>query len=93
VHAIVNTVAIDATRLDEAVSQLHDMVVPMAKSSAGFVNGYWLRSADTTKGLSVELYESQAAAEAAVQGRPEGPPPGSPVTLLTTDFMEVVASA
>ena len=92
-HAIVNTVALDPARLDEAVSQLHDMVIPMAKSAEGFVHGYWLRSADATKGISVEIYESKDAADTAIQGRPEGPPPGSPVTLLTTEVMEVAASA
>ena len=92
-HAIVVNVNIDATRDAEATQMLNNVVVPTAKSLPGFISGQWLRNTEHTKGISFELYESEAAAKAALESRPPGPPPGSPVTLVSVDVMEVAASA
>jgi len=93
VYAIVVTVAFQDMRHDEADKMLHDMVVPSAKASNGFISGYWLHSADGTRGTSVEVFQTQADAEAALASRGSGPPPGSPVDILTVELMEVIASA
>ena len=92
-HAIMITLDIDAGRADEAVALLSDMVVPMAKSLAGFKVGYWMRSDDHTKGLALELYESRAAAETALRERPAPPPDlDLPWTLASGEILEIAAS-
>ncbi len=92
-HAIVTNVELALGRDDEALAMLNQLVVPQAKASAGFTGGYWLHSADQAFGMSVEFFESQAAAEAAVATRREGPPPGAPVSVISVRLMDVAASA
>jgi len=92
-HAIVTNVEIELGRSDEVTAMLNELVVPQAKGSAGFIGGYWMRSADQAVGMSVELFESHAAAEAALQVRPAGRPPGAPVTVISVRLMDIVATA
>lgn len=92
-HAIVTNVEIELGRSDEATAMLNEMVVPQAKASEGFIEGYWIRSADHAVGMSVEFFASHAAAEAAVALRSAGPPPGTPVTVISVRLMDVVATA
>ena len=92
-HAIVATVNIDVSRSSKAVTELNDIVVPGAKATPGFIHGYWVRSSDQSKGTSVELFETQRQAEEALAARSGGPPPDSPVTIVSAEVMEVMASA
>ncbi|HEY6319849.1 MAG TPA: hypothetical protein VI462_18410, partial [Acidimicrobiia bacterium] len=73
-------------------TDLNDIVVPGAKATPGFINGYWVRSSDQSKGTSVELFETQRQADEASAAR-SAPPPDSPVTVVSAEVMEVMASA
>jgi hypothetical protein len=88
-HAVLLTVRIEGD-LDEAVKSLQEQVVPMVRSSPGFVAGYWLEARDS-KGYSVVLFQTEEQARAAA------PPPGSKpapfATVETTDIRGVAASA
>lgn len=91
-HAIFSTVSLDPTRMEEARTILTTIVVPGAKADKGFVAGYWISSPDLTIGRSVEIFESEAAAQAALDGRAT-PPPGGPVTPVSAEILAVEASA
>jgi quinol monooxygenase YgiN len=91
-HALVVKVKIDPTRGDEAAQMLETQVVPMSRERPGFAGGYWLRSQDGTGGMSIELYESEAAARAVADSAAQAPP-GAPVTLESFDVFEVMATA
>lgn len=91
-HALVVRVKIDAARRQEAQAMLEEQVVPMSRERAGFTGGYWLRSPDGTRGMSIELYETEAAARAIADSAGETPP-NSPVTLDGFDVFEVIAAA
>ena len=91
-HAIVATVNIDVSRSSKAITELHDIVVPGAKATPGFIHGYWVRSSDRSKGTSVELFETQRQADEALAAR-SAPPLDSPVTIVSAEVLEVIASA
>jgi hypothetical protein len=92
-HAVVGAVEIDASRGDEAVALLNETLVPMIRQMDGFVSGTWTRSVDGTQGRSIIVFESEAAAQAAATQARQGPPPGAPVSFVSTDVFEVVARA
>ena len=71
---------------------LRDEVVPRASNAPGSVAGYWLRSQDD-HGLSVVVFESEDAAQAAAQMIESQGPPTDAVTLDSVDVREVVAHA
>jgi hypothetical protein len=93
-YGIIAQVKIDPANEDVARKALLDVVVPTAKSMAGFTNGTWLRALEGDRGISVLLFESeQAALAAAERMRSEGPPAGAPVTMESIDVFEVLAQA
>jgi hypothetical protein len=92
-HAVIGTIEIDENRADEATELLNSFAVPNAKQAPGFISGTWYRSADGTRGHSVVLFESEATAKAAAERVAQGPPPGAPVRLVSTDVFEVLAQA
>ena len=93
-HGVIVQVKIDQNREDEARKVLQDVVVPSAKALTGFVSGNWLRELQGDRGISVLLFESAEAAQAAAeQIRSQGPPPGVPVTMETVDAYEVLLQA
>ncbi len=92
-YGVVNEVEIDSSRADEAEKLLNEFVVPTAKALAGFGSGKWLRSLDGKQGRGVLLFESEAAARAAVEEIRQGPPPGAPVTVKHIAVYEVLAEA
>jgi hypothetical protein len=90
-HAIVVNVDIKS---DDAVGMLHSQIVPTVKAQPGFVAGYWTRSADGTKGVSMSVYESEAAARDALQTlQGDPPPPEAPVSVASAEIYEILASA
>jgi quinol monooxygenase YgiN len=91
-HALVVKVTIDPTRLAEAETMLKNQVVPMSRQRQGFTGGYWLRALDGTHGMSIELYESEAAAQAIADSAAQAPP-NTPVTLDGFEIFEVLATA
>ena len=92
-YAVVTRADVDTQRSDEASAMLAGMVVPAATAAPGFSAGYWMRSLDHSEGLSVVLFESRQAAEAAAEAQGGGPPPGAPVTQVSVAVMEVAVSA
>jgi heme-degrading monooxygenase HmoA len=90
-HAILVSVRIDAGRADEAEKMLRERTVPMASSFDGFVKGYWCRADDGTRGRSIIVFESEAAAKAAADQVLA--PPDSAVTLESVEVFRVLAEA
>jgi hypothetical protein len=89
-HAVVVNVTIKDP--EPALVGLRDEVVPRASNAPGFVAGYWLRSQDD-HGLSVVVFESEDAAQAAAQMIESQGPPSDAVTLDSVEVREVVAHA
>ena len=52
-HAIVTNIDIELGRSSEATAMLNQLAVPQAQAAAGFITGYWMRSADHAQGTSV----------------------------------------
>jgi heme-degrading monooxygenase HmoA len=90
-YALIVEVNIDVTRQGEATQLLEEVVVPSVKAAPGFMSATWVRSEDGSRGLSLTIFESKQAAEAATEGRT--PPEGAAVTLARMEVMEIVASA
>ena len=92
-HAVVGQVKIDQSRGEEVRKALNEVVVPTAKQMAGFAGGTWCRSLQDGRGISMLLFESEDAANAAAEQMRQGPPPGTPATFVSADVFEVVAQA
>ena len=86
-HAVVVRVTINEE--EAALAALRDEVVPQASQAPGFVAGYWTRKDNT--GLSMIVFESEDAAQAASQRIPETVPEG--VTFEDVEVREVAAHA
>ena len=88
-HAVVVRVTINEP--EEATRGLREDVVPTVSQAPGFVAGYWTRKEGTDQGLSMVLFESEDAANAAAERIPSGIPDA--VKLDDVEVREVVASA
>ena len=86
-HAVV--IRVNINDVDGATSNLREEVVPRVKQAPGFVAGYWTRKDDT--GLSMVVFESEDAANAAAEQIPSGLPDA--VDLQGVEVREVVESA
>jgi hypothetical protein len=86
-HAVVVKVTLNDVEAAEAA--LQDQVVPQVSQAPGFVAGYWTRK--DNGGLSMILFESEDAANAASERIPSGVPDA--VTLDDVEVREVVANA
>jgi hypothetical protein len=89
-HAVAASVSIQSGHEDEALEFLRTNVVPRVKESPGIVAGYWLAPSGG-HGYGLVIYESEDAAQAAVQMAQNSPQPES-VTFDTIQVHEVVAS-
>jgi hypothetical protein len=90
-HAVVVKVNIDD--FDRGRRFLTEQVVPRVSQAPGFVAGYWTRSEDGAGGLSMMVFESEAAARGAAQMVESNAPQDDGVTLDGVEVREVVASA
>ena len=88
-HAVVVKVTIND--LEPATEFLNNEVVPRASAAPGFVAGYWTRSDGGDNGLSMILFESEDAAQGAVQQMQSTEPTG--VSIDSVELREVVANA
>lgn len=89
-HAVVMKVKLPEGRNPvEAQQMLEEVVVPLAKSQAGFKHGVWLHDG-SNNGMGVIVFASAAEAEAAKDAL--RPPPGGP-ELLSSLVYEVGAEA
>ena len=86
-HAVVTRVSIDDP--EQATAQLREQVVPRVSQAPGFVAGYWTRK--DNKGVSMIVFDSEDAAQAASEQIPSGMPDS--VTLDDIEVREVVANA
>ena len=69
-HALVVRVSINDP--EQATAALREQVVPRVSQAPGFVAGYWTRKDNT--GLSMIVFESEEAAQAASEQIPSGMP-------------------
>jgi len=88
-HAVVVNVTIND--VESATEMLKSQVVPQVSQAPGFVAGYWTRSGNS--GLSMAVFESEDAAQAAAERLRSSGPPGDSVTVDGVEVREVVASA
>jgi pseudouridine-5'-phosphate glycosidase len=88
-HALVVNVTIND--LESATEMLNSQVVPQVSQAPGFVAGYWTRS--DNRGLSMVVFESEDAAQAAAQRLQSEGTGSDAVTLDSAELREVVASA
>jgi hypothetical protein len=92
-HAIFVRVSFKPGLVEAAIETLHNQVIPGAKAAPGFIAGYWLHSADRTKGTSVELFDSLENAEAELGRRSLVTPSEAPLTIDSAEILEVAARA
>ena len=92
-YVVIGEATIDATRREESLTQVNDVLIPLLSNATGFVNGYWLRNADGSKGMSVLIFDTEANAVAASHMRPPDPLEDPPVHGVTLNVYEVVATA
>jgi heme-degrading monooxygenase HmoA len=86
-HAVIVRVTIHDE--EPALEELRERVVPSVSQQPGFVTGYWTRKDNS--GLSIAVFESEDAANAAREGIRDVAPDG--VTIEDVEFREVVANA
>ena len=89
-HAVVVRVTIND--FDGAQHALEEQVVPRASGAPGFVAGYWTRGEDGN-GMSMIVFESEDAANAAAQMIQSQGSPSDAVTLEGVEVRSVVANA
>jgi hypothetical protein len=86
-HAVVVRVSISDP--ESATGMLKEQVVPRVAQQPGFVAGYWTRKDNT--GLSMAIFDSEDAAQAASEMVRSAAPPA--VTVEDVEVREVVANA
>ena len=90
-HAVVVRVSVGDAEL--ADTGLREKVVPGVSGAPGFVAGYWTRSEDGGNGLSMLVFESEAAARAVADRFRAGSILPETVTVSRIEVREVVATA
>jgi hypothetical protein len=91
-HAV--AVRVSFNDVDAAEEGLHSQIVPMVKQAPGFVSGWWTRSQDRSNGLALMVFESEDAAQAALERlQSEGPGASEHVNVESAEVREVVANA
>lgn len=88
-HALVMKVKFAEAWDPDQMKMLDEVVVPLAKSQAGFKHGSWMHD-ENLNGIGVIVFASEAEAEAAKGALI--PPPGGPALVSSTVF-EVAAEA
>jgi heme-degrading monooxygenase HmoA len=76
---------------ESATQGLREQVVPRVSQAPGFVAGYWTRKEGTDTGLSMILFESEDAANSAVEQLRGTAPEG--VVIDDIEVREVVEHA
>ena len=93
VHALLVTVSIDPSGMDEVAEQLRSRVVPAVKQSPGLVAGYWLSPKEgngALEGYSVVVFDDEESAKKAEEMAKSSPlAPG--VKFTGFEIREVVA--
>ena len=76
---------------ESATQGLREQVVPRVSQAPGFVAGYWTRKEGTDTGLSMVIFESEDAANSAVEQLRGAAPEG--VVIDDIEVREVVEHA
>jgi hypothetical protein len=76
---------------ESATQGLREQVVPRVSQAPGFVAGYWTRKEGTDTGLSMIIFESEDAANSAVEQLRGAAPEG--VVIDDIEVREVVEHA
>ena len=90
-HAVV--VNVNIADFDQARQMLTERIVPRVSQAPGFVAGYWTRSEDGRRGMSMVVFDSEDAANGAAQMIQSQLPEEDAVTLEGVEVREVVANA
>ncbi len=92
-HALIATVSIDPSNVEEAREQLQSRVVPAVKQAPGLVAGYWLvpkEGRGAIQGYSMILFDDEDSAQKAQEMAKQSPlSPG--VRFAGFEIREVVA--
>jgi hypothetical protein len=92
--AVIGRSQIDPDRVEAAESMLKERLLPKVKAMGGFVSGTWTRSLDDKEATGMVLFETEAAAEAAVETmQGMAPPPEAPISFGAFDVVRVVVQA
>ena len=89
-HAALVAVKIDPDQADASQAALESQVVPMVKAAPGFIAGYWMEPVNDTA-YSIVVFDTEEHARATAP--PEGASPAPGVTVVRSDFQEVIAHA
>lgn len=85
-HAAIFQVDVKQDWAGDAEAEL-DFVVELSKQAPGFASGLWLMGSDGLDAISVQLFETEAAAREAVAGA--FVPPDASVTLRSASVYEL----
>ncbi len=91
-YALVGHSEIDASRGEEATAVVNNGLLPGISEAPGFVSATFVRSADGTTGRSMIVFESEEAAKAVAATAGDRIPADGPITLVSVELYEVVAS-
>jgi len=86
-------VNVNIADFDQARQMLTERIVPRVSQAPGFVAGYWTRSEDGRRGMSMVVFDSEDAANGAAQMIQSQLPEEAAVTLEGVEVREVVANA
>jgi heme-degrading monooxygenase HmoA len=95
-HARVTRFEDAPDKIDAGIVYIKDQVAPNAKQQRGFKKGYWLVDRATGKGLSITLWESEAAMKASEDNAARvrtGATQATGATMGTVDRYEVAVEA
>jgi len=71
---------------------LREEGIPRVRQAPGFVSAHWVRLGDNS-GTSMLIFETEEAAQAAVEQLKTNPPPTGAVTINSVEIGEVVEQA
>lgn len=90
-YAIIGRANLDSDRLEEIVTTITSLIVPIMRSQPGHVATYVCSSADNTSGVAMSVFETKAQAD--VTAAAMILPPGAPLRVESIEILEVVANA
>jgi hypothetical protein len=74
---------------EQATTFLREQGIPRIKQAPGFIGAQWVRLGDNS-GTSMLTFETEEAAQAAVEQLRANPPPGDAITIDSAEIGEVV---
>jgi hypothetical protein len=91
-YVLVGHSEIDASRGDESVEFLTAQLLPGISQAPGFVSATFARSADGTAGHSMIVFDNEESARNLVATASDRLPADGPITLISIELCDVVAS-